>query len=210
MADELLPAAITTKKRKTTKARFGRRVRGGKQKVSATYIAWNAHYSNNTPIPAIPPVDAHRKGSTTKKQLIVKLSKETSLRLMAEAGEEKERREKEKHATITDKVVKKNLDICAVLRDTRSKLRKTQGQLGTTTTKLQSKDKELVENNIMWNEEVASVVAASQAALDMKLAKRDREHTRGTEKKVKVSLVYAINSNATHTILSRHYPSPFT
>jgi hypothetical protein len=72
-----------------------------------------------------------------------------------------------------------------VLREAKSKLRKTELQLSCTTSKLRLKDKQ-------WNDEMASVVAASQVASDMRVAKRDDKHAQAMEKKVKVRLIFAI------------------
>ena len=208
--DELMPTAIPTKKRKRPKSKFGRKVKGGKdQKISTTFLAWKQHTATNPPLPAIhpgaptdDPKTIPEKGKT-KQQIIGQLGNEKRLRLIAEAREEKERREKEKHATTKNKQIKKNLDICAVLREAKSKLRKTERQLSETRTKLQLKDKQLVENNNMLNDEMALVVADYEVGVDIRLAERDVENTRATEKKVKVSLIDAISSDANYIILSR-------
>eukprot|EP00571_Detonula_confervacea_P005134 CAMPEP_0172327934 /NCGR_PEP_ID=MMETSP1058-20130122/60085_1 /TAXON_ID=83371 /ORGANISM="Detonula confervacea, Strain CCMP 353" /LENGTH=522 /DNA_ID=CAMNT_0013045023 /DNA_START=1563 /DNA_END=3127 /DNA_ORIENTATION=+ len=189
------PTAVPTKRKKKPRAKFGRRVRGGQQKASTTFLAWRQHTVTNPPLPAIPPGAApadnpatNPKKGKTKQQLIGQLGHETMLRLNAEAREEKERREKEKHATTKKKHIQKNRDICAVLREAQSKLRNTERQLSNTTTKLQLKDKELLENNNMWNEEM-------QAAVDIRLAERDGENTRATEKKVKRDINLALYDN---------------
>ena len=75
-----------------------------------------------------------------------------------------------------------------MLREAKSKLRKMELQLSRTTSKLQSKDKQ-------WNDEMASVVAASQVASDDK-------HAWAMEKKVKVRLIFAIASNVNCTLFS--------
>jgi hypothetical protein len=213
--DELLPTAILTKNKKKPRSKFGRRVRGGKQKASTTFLARST--ASNSLLPAIPPgaaraddpVSDPRTGKT-RQQLIGQLGNETRLRLNAEAREEKEREEKQKLVTTKSKHIQKNLDICAALREAKKKLRKTERQLSNTTTKLQLKEKELVVNNNMWNDEMASVVAASEVAVDIRLAERDGENTRAAEKKVKVSFIYAISSDANYIVLSHCCSFSFT
>ena len=87
---------------------------------------------------------------------------------------------------------------------------KTKRQLSNTTTKLQLKAKELVENNNTWNDEMASVVAASEVAVDICPAERDGENTRATELEVKVSFIYAISADASYIILSHCCSFSFT
>ena len=86
---------------------------------------------------------------------------------------------------------------------------KTERQLSNTTTKLQLKAKELVENNNMWNDEMASVVAVSEVAVNIRLAENG-ENTRVTEKKVNVSFIYAISSDANYIVLSHCCSFSFT
>jgi len=140
--DELLPTAIPTKNKKEPRSKFGRRVRGGQQKASTTFLPWSQHTATNPLLPAIPPGAApaddpatNPKTGKTKQQFIVQLGNETRLSLNTEAREEKEREEQEKHATTKNKHIQKNLDICAVLREAKSKLRKTERQLSNTTQK---------------------------------------------------------------------------